>query len=51
MAKVKVNIAIDYTKPDIAAEDLANIITWIQTNITDKLPENAAALYTLTYTP
>jgi len=51
MAKVSVTITMERTKPSFSGDDLATVIAWIQTNITEKLPSDASAHYVVTYTP
>jgi len=51
MAKVSVTITMERTKPSFSGDDLAAVIAWIQTNITEKLPSDASAHYVVTYTP
>jgi len=46
--KAVVNVTISLTKPEITGSDFEAIKDWVKTNIMDKLPPNASAIYTLT---
>jgi len=51
MAKIRLELTIELTKPDITGTDFEAIKQWIQDNIIDKLPQNATQTHDLQYTP
>jgi len=47
MAKINCNIKLEQTKPTVTAADIEAVYAWIQTNIMNKLPDDASATFTM----